>query len=56
MYEADKGKLIRHFERLNEDDRYLRFSYPATDDTMKKYITPFSEGFHYMKITVNKPT
>ena len=45
MYEADKNKLIRHFERLNDDDRYLRFSYPATDDTMKKYIKGSLENF-----------
>jgi RimJ/RimL family protein N-acetyltransferase len=45
-YESDKTKLINHFlDDISNDDRYLRFGYPASDNNVMDYIEKSLKNF-----------
>ena len=33
-----RGRVIEHLQGLDENDRYLRFGYPATDEQIRRYV------------------
>jgi RimJ/RimL family protein N-acetyltransferase len=34
---SHRDRIARHLQALDEDDRYLRFGYPATDEQIERY-------------------
>ena len=39
IHESDKRKILKHFLKLNEGDRYLRFGFHAHDEAIEKYLS-----------------
>jgi RimJ/RimL family protein N-acetyltransferase len=48
--ESDKNRILKHFIKLNKDDRYMRFGFHASDEAIETYLSGAYEAYGHQNM------